>query len=135
MLKPMTKYRIAKYNSLKREIGMLEDQIISAGYGKDFVVDYAKEYSTGHPRVITLRGYGSQDVPKLSARRAWCFAECKTIEDFIASLDDSVMRQLLTRRYIEGRTTAEAAQLVGYSRKQATRLINGFFEKMSHDVP
>ena len=128
MNKPMTKRRVSQYITLKREIIMLEDQILSAGCGDEFVTDYAKDYSKGFPRIITLRGYGSHAVPKLSARKAWCIGECDAIEDFICNLEDSIMRQLLTRRYIEGRSIKETGELVGYSERQAGRLINDFFK-------
>lgn len=131
----MTKRRVMRYTSLKREIAMLEEQLRTAGGGDDDVVDYAKEYLTGYPRIITLRGRGSQDVPRLSKRITACIAECKDIEDFIADLDDCVMRQLLTRRYLEGRTLRETAELVGYSESQTKRLINNFFEKMTQNEP
>ena len=134
----MTKQRIGQYTSLKREIAMLEDQIYSASCGGEFVTDMVRGSMKQPPYAqhnIVIQGFGSDAVPKLSARKAKCIAECAAIEQFIEQIADSTLRQLFTRRYIEGRTTAEAAQLVGYSRKQATRLINGYFEKMSHDVP
>jgi len=118
-----------QYRSLKREINMLEDQIAAAGGGNDLVADYAKNYSTGYPRVVTLRGYGVDDVPNLVARLERCMSERKAIEDFVAGLDDSMMRQLLTRRYLEARPIQETAELMGYSERQAGRLINGFFRK------
>ncbi len=56
------------------------------------------------------------------------------VETFIDTVEDSGMRQLLTRRYLEGRTIKETAKLVGYSQKQAARLIHGFFKKMFPNV-
>lgn len=128
----MTKNRVKQYLSLLREIAMLEDRIYSAACGGEFVTDMVRGSTKELPYAqhnIVIQGFGSEAVPKLSTRKAWCVAECKAIEDFIASLDDSVMRQLLTRRYLEGRSVKETGELVGYSDRQVGRLINDFFGK------
>lgn len=128
----MTKQRVKQYLSLLREIAMLEDRIYSASCGGDFVTDMVRGSTKELPYAmhnIVIQGFGSDAVPKLSTRKAWCVAECKAIEDFIANLDDSIMRQLLTRRYLEGRSLKETGGLVGYSERQASRLINEFFGK------
>lgn len=137
----ITRQQIEQYTSLKREISMLEDQIYTAECSGEFVTDSVKGSTHEIPyamRNVVIKGYATRHVPKLHKRKARLEAECAAIEKYIEDVEDSIMRQLLVRRYIEGRTTTEAAQLVGYSRKQATRLINGYFERcptMSHDVP
>jgi len=130
-MKPMTKQRIGQYNSLKREIAMLEEQICKAKTSGSIVVDVVQSSMRRPPyaqRSIVIEGYGSRSVPKLAARKARCVAECDAIERFIDGVEDSTMRQLFTRRYIEGRHMKEAAKLVGYSERQAIRLLNDFFE-------
>jgi hypothetical protein len=124
----MTKQRLTQYNKLKREIASLEDRILAVESGGDLVTDYAKDYSTGNPKIITLRGYGSQEVPRLSIRLSKCAAECASIERFVDSIEDSILRQLLDLHFLEGQTMEEAAKKAGYSKRQAIRLINALFE-------
>lgn len=128
MSKYMTKSRIGQYNNLKREIAMLEEQILMAG--GEYIHDVVQGSMKNPPYTmhnIVIKGYGSRDIPKLTARKARCLAECDAIEKFIDGLENSMMRQLFTRRYIEGRHISEAAALVGYSERQAQRLINNCF--------
>ena len=134
MKKLMTKHRLEQYGKLKREIVMLEDQIVFAKYGGDLVTDSVRGSSTSIPyqqHDITIRGYGTQAVPRLSARKASCEAECAAVEKYIESVDDSVMRQILTRRYIENRTLKETAELVSYSESRVKQLLRGFLETLS----
>ena len=129
-MKAMTKRRIEQYGNLQREIIMLEGQILSAESDGEIVADYAKDYSTGYPKIITLRGYGSRAIPRLIERKTKLEAECDAVERYIEAVEDSVVRQLLVRKYIEGKTIGEAAQFVGYSDRQAKRIIQAFFEQM-----
>lgn len=131
-MKPMTKQRVGQYQSLKREIDMLEDRIYKAENSGDFVTDMVRGSMKGPPYAmhnITIQGYGSKDVPKLAARKARCISECDAIEKFIDGLEDSTMRQLLTLRYIEGRSMEETAELIGYSKNHVWRRISIFFNQ------
>ncbi len=133
----ITRQQIEQYTSLKREIAMLEDQIYEAGRAGEFATDMVKGSMHEIPYAmhnVVISGYTSQHVPKLQKRKAALEAQCAAIERHIEGVDDSVLRQLLTRRYIEGKGIAEAARLVGYSKRQAIRLVNTHFEKMSPDV-
>ena len=134
----MTKHRLEQYVKLQREIAVLDEKIYSAGTsGGEFLTDSVRGSSASVPyqqRDIAIQGYGSDAIPRLSARRAARIAECRAIENYIEGIDDSIMWQLLYRRYIEGHSLKDTAELVGFSEKQASRLISGFFEKMSADV-
>lgn len=134
----ITKQQIEQYTDLKREIIMLSDQIYNAENGGEFVVDMVRGSGDEIPYAmhnITIKGYTSQTVPRLQKRKALLEKQCTAVERFVESVEDSVMRQILTRRYIEGRQLADTAALVGYSVRQIKRLIKNFFEKMSPDVP
>ena len=134
----MTKHRLEQYTKLRREIAMLDEKIAHSGTsGGDILHDSVRGSSAEIPyqqRDIVIQGYGSDAIPRLSARRAARIAECRAIENYIDGIDDSIMWQLLYRRCIEGHSLKDTAELVGFSEKQASRLINGFFEKMSVDV-
>lgn len=128
--KPMTKRRIEQYAHLQSEILMLEDQIYSAQvYGNEYVTDVVMNSQ----RPLVIKGYGSRAIPRLCERKSRFEAECDAIEKYIEGLDDSLIRQLLTRRYIEDRTLKETAILVGYSEIQAGRILKKFFEKLMCD--
>lgn len=134
----ITKQQIEQYTDLKREIIMLSVQIYNAENGGEFVVDMVRGSGDEIPYAmhnITIKGYTSQTVPRLQKRKALLEKQCTAVERFVESVEDSVMRQILTRRYIEGRQLADTAALVGYSVRQIKRLIKNFFEKMSPDVP
>lgn len=134
----ITKQQIEQYTSLKREISMLEEQIYNADNSGEYAVDMVRGSTKELPYAmhnIVIKGYTSSHVPKLKKRKAMREKECREIECFVESIEDSILRQLFTWRYIEGMSVAESAARVGYSRKQATRLFCSFFEKMSHDVP
>lgn len=134
----ITKQQIEQYTDLKREIIMLSDQIYNAENGGEFVVDMVRGSGDEIPYAmhnITIKGYTSPTVPRLQKRKALLEKQCTAVERFVESVEDSVMRQILTRRYIEGRQLADTAALVGYSVRQIKRLIKNFFEKMSPDVP
>ncbi len=53
---------------------------------------------------------------------------------FIEGLDDSLMRQILTRRYVKGQTVRQTAAAVGYSVRQLIRIEEAFFQKLSPHV-
>ena len=128
--KPMTKERIKKYASLKREIAMLEQQIYVVGE-TDPVIDYANDYRSGKAKPIVIKGYGSRRIPRLSRRVTACYAECEAIEHYIDSVDNSTIRQILTRRYIEGKTMRETAAIVGYSESRVRAFLAGHFQSQS----
>lgn len=133
----ITRQQIEQYTSLKREIAMLEDQIYDAGCAGEFATDMVKGSMHEIPYAmhnVVISGYTSQHVPKLKKRKAALEAQCAAIERHIEGVGDSTLRQLLIRRYIEGKGIAETSRLVGYSERQARRIINGFFEKMSAGV-
>lgn len=129
----MTKERIEQYISLQREISMLDDQIYEAECSGEFVVDSVRGSSPEIPYAmhnVVIKGYATRHVPKLHKRKAKLEAECAAVEKYIEDVEDSIMRQLLTRRYIEGKSIAEAADLVGYSEIHTKRLYKNFFAKM-----
>jgi DNA-directed RNA polymerase specialized sigma24 family protein len=66
---------------------------------------------------------GSYQVPHLRARKGRLMAELAAVEDYVDSLDSSLMRQLVTLHFVEGMSIKEVAAYVGYSEKHACRLL------------
>lgn len=131
----MTKQRIEQYRKLLKEISALEERIYGLeASGGEYVTDVVNDYRTGYPKPLAIRGYGSGRLPRLRARMAEKTAECHAIEEYVDSIEDSLMWQLLTCRYIEGRTLRETSEQVGYSESQTGRLLGRFFEKMRDDA-
>ena len=132
----ITRQQIEQYLGLKREISMLTDQIYDAENTGDYAVDMVRGSAKEMPYAmhnITIKGYTSQHVPRLIKRKAMLEQQCTAIELFIEELPDSLMRQLFTWRYINGKSLAETAQRVGYSESQTKRLIKNFFAKMTQN--
>lgn len=134
----ITRQQIEQYTNLKREISMLEDQIYAAEnsgeYASDMVRGSTKEIPYAMHNIV-IKGYTSQHVPKLQKRKTQLEGECAAVERYIEAVEDSIMRQLLVRRYIEGKSLAEASRWVGYSESQTKRLYKNFFAKMAPDGP
>ena len=134
----ITRRQIEQYVDLKREIAMLEDQIYEAENTGEYAVDVVRGSAKELPYAmhnITIKGYTTQCVPRLVKRRAALVVECAAVEQFVEAIEDSMMRQLFTWRYINGKSLAETAQRVGYSERQTKRLIKNFFEKMTQNDP
>lgn len=133
----MTRQQIEQYTNLKREISMLEDQIYAAENSGEFVTDTVKGSAKEKPYAmhnVVIKGYTSQHVPQLIKRKAAREKERMEIERFVGNVDDVVQRQIITWRYIDGKTIAETANLCGYSVRQVHRMVAGFFEKMADGV-
>lgn len=133
----MNKQRVAQHIKLKREIKMLEARISEAERSGEQTTDLVRGSMAEHPYTahsITIEGCGSPELPRLYALKAWRVAECEAIEAFVDEQEDSTIRQLLTWRYLEGRTVGETADATGYSREHVSRLISSFFKNSSHNI-
>lgn len=133
----ITRQQIEHYTSLKREIAALEDQIYGAESSGDYAVDMVRGSTKEIPYAmhnIVIKGYTTPHTPKLKKRKAMREKECREIECFVESIDNIVMRQIITWRYIDGKTVAETAALCEYSVRQIHRMVSGFFEKMADGV-
>ena len=126
----MTKGRVRQYRKLKKEIDLLNERI--AKCDEQIIFDTVQgSVGVGHQkRNILVTGNGNPQLPRLYTRKREREAECAAIEMFVDSVEDSVMWQLLTRRYLDGCTIQETADLMNYSTVHVGRLIDNFFEKM-----
>ena len=132
----MTKKRIEQYSRLRKEIDLLNERILAEESAGGRATDVVRGSSNVFPYLeqkITVSGYGTRALPRLYKRKAEREAECKAIEEFVNSIEDSVIFQLFTRRYIEGKQLKEAARMIGYSERRAIQIANDFFEKNQKD--
>ena len=114
----MTLKDFEQISSMKKEIDVLDKRLAKAEGGA-FVGDYAKDYSTGYERIITIQGYTMRNADKVNAilglletRKRELEERVLAAEQFIASLGDSRMRTLLTLRFMEGKTWRQIATRV-----------------------
>jgi hypothetical protein len=119
---------------LRKEIAMLDEQILKAESGGAVVSDVVRGSQKHIPfamRRISITGYGADDIPVLSARKSRLAAECRRIEQFVDSVNDGVIRMLLIHRYLEGMSVAAVAESLGYSERHIRRMVEKFFINMS----
>lgn len=137
MKSPMTKEKLERYRVLAAEIADIENKL-SAAENEELtwgLVQSAAEFPYKQHNVIVTGHTGlTRNIPYYRARLVEKMEERDEIERFIASVDDSVMWRVLNYRYIEGKTEAETAELVGYHEKSVGRAISNYLEKLSKDV-
>ena len=122
---------------IKGEIDSLARRIEDARK-PEYVSDYAKDYSTGYERVISVSGYASPDyekVGRLTAQRLKRKEELEALvlaaEDFISSIPDGKTRTLLSLRYLEGMEWNDVAKRIykkmtgDAARKSVARFFGG----------
>ena len=123
---------------MRAEIEMLKKRLENAK-NPGIASDYAKDYSTGFERVISIAGFPLPDREKAEKitgiiKKRLDELENKVVEaeEFINAIPESRVRLLLTLKYIEGMSWDDAAKSVykklsgDAARKQVTR----YFEKI-----
>lgn len=129
----MTKNRLKKLRSLIKEAEHLQseyDDILC--FPRTFVQDSVKDYSTGYPRNIAIQGYGSADFvalrQKLYDKLCRIQQERQELEDWLDSVGDPEMRDILRLQYINGLTQEQIAEELGYSVITIKRRLRKFWK-------
>lgn len=130
----MKKTDLSKLKNLIREIGTLQDELDRLKWEpKEQVVDYAKDYKTGYPRIITLTGYGDADYrrvkQKLTENLYRVQRERLRIEEQIQSVSDPEMRVILRLQYVNGMTQEQIAAEMGYSDRTIRNKLKRFWSE------
>ena len=114
----MTTRQLTQYPHLLREVSRLEQRIAlysSAGRVSD-TVRGSMECFPFTQRTFRIEGESAK-LRKLQAqlkrRRARLVLELADIETYVDGIDDSFMRQIITARFIEGRSWRQVAMTVG----------------------
>jgi hypothetical protein len=125
MRKKFTLDELEQIIYIKSEVEVLSKRLAKAKKS-EFVSDYAKDYSSGFERIITISGYAITDSDKVDKIHTLLECRRKELEDkvleaevYIASIPDSKIRTLLTLRFLEGKEWEETAK--------------SFYKKMSAD--
>ena len=102
-----------------------------------YIGDYAKDYSTGEERIISIAGYPMVDREKKEKIRALIKNRAERLEikileaeRFIDSVQDSRIRTFLTLRYIEGLDWKDVAERVYHKMKpdSVRKAVSKFFD-------
>lgn len=72
-------------------------------------------------------GENAHQAQRLKERADELTSEIDAVEDYIASLDSSILRQMATLRFVEGMSLKDTAAYVGYSPCHAGRYIKKLF--------
>ncbi|MCQ4638603.1 helix-turn-helix domain-containing protein [Anaerovorax odorimutans] len=128
----MTKDRLKQLRALMKEAEHLEEQIRDLPFkAGPYVADSAKDYRTGFPRTITIRGYSAEGYYRLKRRLQ---EKLRQIQDEIAELElwldgveDSQLRDILRLIYVNGLTQEQVAEELGISTRTVQRKIEKIF--------
>ena len=129
----MKKSRLKKLRALIREAEHLQSEYNDAlCFPKEQVVDSYKDYSTGFPHTKLISGYGDSayvDVrQKLYDKQLQIQGEIAFLEDWLDSVGDPEMRDILRLQYVNGLTQEEIAKELGYARETVSRKLRAFWE-------
>ena len=136
----MKKSDLPKLKNLIGEIKTLQDELDNLEWKpKESVVDYAKDYRHGYPKIITLVGQGDEDYAKVKQKLTDSLVkvhqERLRLEEWLDSVEDSEMRNILRLQYVNGLTQEEIGQELGYCRKTINRRLNEFWTKENKSCP
>lgn len=129
----MTKSRLKKLRALIREAEHLQSEYNDAlCFPKEYVSDSYKDYSHGYEQVRAVSGYGDSayvDVrQRLYDKQLQIQGEIAFLEDWLDSVSDPEMRDILRLQYINGLTQEEIAKELGYARETVSRKLRAFWE-------
>lgn len=129
----MIKSRLKKMRALIREAEHLQSEYTDMiCFPKEQVVDSAKDYSTGHPHTISISGYGDPSFAdvrqRLYEKQRQIQDEIAFLEDWLDSVGDPEMRDILRLQYVNGLTQEQIATELGYSERTIRRRLREFWK-------
>lgn len=129
----MTKERLKQLRAMKKEAEHLEEQIRDLPFRTGpYVADSAKDYRTGFPRTITIRGYSTEKYEMLKKRLQKKLQKINTevleLESWLDGVEDAELRDILRLQYLNGMTQEEIAEELGYARETISRKLREFWK-------
>jgi SMC interacting uncharacterized protein involved in chromosome segregation len=118
----VTRQKLKQFRHLKREIELLEDQILSLEAG--IVTDKVRGSLSHHPWIETsfkITGFDREELgqkmerlKKKMQRRVDDLLELRIeILEFVENIDDSLLRQVIILRHVNGLTWEQVAAEIG----------------------
>lgn len=129
----MKKSRLKKLRALIKEAEHLQSQYMDAiCFPKEFVQDSVNDYRTGQPHPISISGYGDSSYvdirQRLYEKQRQIQQEIAFLEDWLDSVEDPELRDILRLQYINGLTQEQIADELGYARETVSRKLKVFWE-------
>lgn len=129
----MTREQLEQYRSKKDEIKELKYKLEHLGeddsaIGNSTINDYRKGYP--QPQAVVGVDWKKIDnaVKRYEHRIDRLNAECREVEEFVESIEDSMTRRIFRMYYIDGISQSDIAKAVGYSRGRVSQKISNFFK-------
>lgn len=133
----MTKARLKKLKGLIKEAEHLQatyDDLIC--FPKEQVQDAVNDYKTGHPHTLPISGYGDSTYTDLRQRLyeklSTIQEEISFMEQWLNSVDDPEMRDILRLLYINGLTQEQVAAELGYTRAAIAQKLKRFWDNIDY---
>lgn len=127
----MTANDLKQLKALKTEVEYLANEIMNMC--TEYVTDSVKDYRSGYPHTITIRGVSTYKADKmrrkLEKKQEQLQKKIYELESFLDTVPDSEMRQILRLKYRNGLTDAEIGQILGFERSTISYRISKFFNK------
>lgn len=114
----MTIHELHQYRYLKRELQDLESRIARGQTVSDIVIGSSAEYPyTQHP--ITVCGVATDQrlTRQYSKQKDRLVSKCLDIEQWMDSVDDSLVRQIIRYKFLEGLSWHEVECRIGGGNK------------------
>ena len=133
----MTREQMEAYRSKKEEIEELRERLKHLGRG-DSALDSSviNDYRKGYPQPQAVVGVNWSRIraarTRYENRIAKLEQECSEVEEFIESIEDSMMRRIFRLYYIDGLSQKSVAKAVNLDRSSISRKIDKFF-KVAHN--
>ena len=115
MANKITKKMLKDYTKIRNEIRLLEEELYQmahtdAGLGNSVILNYNK----GYPRPQSIVGFDKERYKRRAELLEGKRRQCKAVEEFVDSIEDTLTRMVFRKRYIENLKWEEVAGAVGY---------------------
>ena len=132
----MTREQLEEYRSKKEEIAELEYKLQHLGAGDSMVGnDVIFDYRSGYPVPQSVVGVDWQKYDNTKARYQNRLdelqRECDEVEEFVESIEDSLIRRMFRLYYIDGMTQDKVAKKLHMHRSGVSKKISDFLQ-LSH---
>lgn len=101
---------------------------------KEELADTVKDYRTGYPKTIVIRGYGNQEWQRLRdvyyMKLGDICGRIQRMEDFLNNVEDAELREILRLRYQDGLSQEEIAERLNYSRSAIQKKEERFWKSV-----
>ncbi len=126
----MNKEKLEQLRAMKQELDTLCERYLRMPPAEE-VGDTYGDYRTGHKVVKVIQGASAvrsiKLKEKITVKRAALEKEILKLEEFLDSVDDSQMRDILRLYYAEGLSQGEIGRRKGYSRSAIGYKIDSFW--------